>query len=119
MTDERLGDVGAFIKAQRELATDTAATDAGSAYIFDPNLNPVANPDTVELPMSHYNVKANDADADDDALTVTGVGAATHGVATLHSDNTVSYTPNATFTGTEGWRRSGWCSLLLRTSSGR
>ena len=75
----------------------------GDATFTTANTNPVTNPDTVELPMDHFNVKGNDTDADLDALTVTAVGAAAHGTATLHPDNTVSYAPNATFAGTDSF----------------
>ncbi|MEL6763343.1 MAG: Ig-like domain-containing protein, partial [Cyanobacteria bacterium J06607_6] len=44
-------------------------------------------------------VLTNDTDADGDELSVTAVGAATNGEATLSEDGTVTYTPNAGFSG--------------------
>ena len=88
----------------RLVATNGVGTTTGDDATFTTaNTNPVANGDTVELPMDHFNVKGNDTDADLDALTVTAVGAAVHGTATLHPDNTVSYAPNATFAGTDSF----------------
>jgi hypothetical protein len=43
----------------------------------------------------------NDTDPDDDPLTVTGITPATNGEAVLNADGTVTYTPDAGFTGTE------------------
>jgi uncharacterized delta-60 repeat protein len=88
----------------RAVATNPGGTVNGADAMFaTSDTTPVANGDTVELPMSHFNVKANDTDADGDALTVTNVGIAAHGTAVLNADQTVNYTPNATFTGTDSF----------------
>ncbi|WP_162867862.1 Ig-like domain-containing protein [Euzebya tangerina] len=60
---------------------DTAATDAGTP---------------VDIP-----VLANDADANDDPLTVTEVSAPDNGTAAVNPDGTITYTPDATFKGTD------------------
>ncbi|MGV0853921.1 Ig-like domain-containing protein, partial [Mycolicibacterium phlei] len=48
-------------------------------------------------------VLANDADPDDDPLTVTAVSNVVGGTATINSDNTITYTPTAGFTGAGGF----------------
>jgi Bacterial Ig domain len=46
-------------------------------------------------------VLANDSDADGDPLSVTSLGAPGHGTASLNADGTVTYSPNAGFSGTD------------------
>jgi subtilisin-like proprotein convertase family protein len=48
-------------------------------------------------------VLANDADADGDALSVTGLTQPTAGTVALNGDGTVTYTPNSGFTGTDSF----------------
>lgn len=45
----------------------------------------------------------NDVDADGDALSITAVGEAGRGTATLNADGTISYVPNANFSGTDSF----------------
>ena len=88
----------------RAKATNSVGTAVGADAVFSTaNTVPVANGDILELPMIHFNVKGNDTDGDGDSLTVTGLGAAAHGIATLNSDNSVSYTPDATFAGVDSF----------------
>ena len=47
------------------------------------------------------NVIGNDSDIDGDALNVTAVSGAVNGSAIINADNTITYTPNANFNGTE------------------
>ncbi len=47
------------------------------------------------------NVLTNDTDPDMDPLSITAIGHPNFGVATLASDNTISYTPNSNFTGSD------------------
>ena len=73
------------------------------------NAAPVAVADTVETSpgaSAVINVLANDSDPNGDALTLTGiVTAPSHGQAVINgTDNTVIYTPNAGFTGTDHFR---------------
>lgn len=71
-----------------------------------PNTTPVASDDTaitragqaVAIP-----VLANDTDADGDPLSVTSVSAPANGQASINSDGTITYTPNAGFTGTDSF----------------
>ncbi len=68
---------------------------------------PVAQPDsssTFESLSVIVNVLANDTDVDGDALTVYGVTAALNGSAVINPDNTITYTPNAGFTGNDGFK---------------
>ena len=88
----------------RVVATNVIATSNGDDMTFTTaNTVPVANPETVELPMDHFNVKANDTDGDLDPLMVTAVGAGLRGTPTLNADNTVSYTPGETFGGSDSF----------------
>ena len=48
-------------------------------------------------------VLANDVDVDGDTLTVTNMTQPTTGTATFNLDNTVTYTPNGGFTGTDSF----------------
>jgi Big-like domain-containing protein len=47
------------------------------------------------------NVLANDTDADGDAISVSSLGLPAHGTAALNADGTVTYSPNAGFSGTD------------------
>ncbi|WP_184326942.1 DUF4082 domain-containing protein [Rhizobium sp. BK529] len=77
--------------------------------VFDagPNSQPVATADSGfvishdgTLVVSIAALLANDADADGDALTITGVGNALHGTVALDKQNgTVIFTPSASYTG--------------------
>ena len=58
---------------------DEAETDLDTAITIDPTLN--------------------DTDADGDPITVTGIGTASNGTATLNPDGTVTYTPDTGFVG--------------------
>lgn len=75
------------------------------------NAAPVANPDAYSrygsdaaLSVSAQDgVLANDADADDDALTATKVTDPSHGGVTLNSDGSFSYQPDEDFVGTDSF----------------
>lgn len=56
---------------------------------------------TVESTTVIVNVLANDTDMDGDGLTVSNVSAAGAGSVAINGDNTVTYTPNAGFIGTD------------------
>ncbi|WP_321423648.1 Ig-like domain-containing protein [uncultured Methanobacterium sp.] len=51
-------------------------------------------------------VLGNDSDVDDDNLVVTGVGVAGHGSVVLNGDNTVTYTPNVNWFGSDSFSYS-------------
>ncbi|WP_180176849.1 MULTISPECIES: Ig-like domain-containing protein, partial [unclassified Acinetobacter] len=64
---------------------------------------PVANPDTatvIEDTSATITVLGNDTDAENDTLTVTAASAL-HGTVTINADGTLSYTPNANYTGAD------------------
>ena len=70
------------------------------------NLGPVLTDDsasTDEDTAVVINVLENDSDPEDDPLTVTAAGVAVNGVAEVNPDGTVTYIPNAGFTGTDSF----------------
>ena len=87
--------------------TATAPTGATSSTLLQIN---VANPgptsvaDNAATPAGTPVVivpLANDSDPDHDVLSITSIASPAHGTATLTSDGTIIYVPNAGFTGTE------------------
>jgi chitinase len=95
-------------------ATDFAFTPAGGTSpppVSPPppaaaNRAPVAAADStaaVAGQLVTVSVLMNDSDPDGDPLRVTGVGRPMNGTAVVNADNTVSYTPNAGFTGTDSF----------------
>jgi VCBS repeat-containing protein len=83
----------------------TAAGDAPAANGDSYHTNQ-DTPLTVEAP----GVLANDSDADDDALAAALVSGPAHGSLTLNRDGSLSYTPNADYSGSD--------SFSYRTSDG-
>ncbi len=74
--------------------------------ITDVNRAPVAvddNASTVHDSAVTVDVLANDSDADGDTLTVAGVSAPANGTVAVNVNNTVSYTPDAGFVGTDNF----------------
>ncbi|MEX2227996.1 MAG: Ig-like domain-containing protein [Dehalococcoidia bacterium] len=70
----------------------------------DCNEPPVANADeavTTEDTAVTIAVLANDTDPDNDTLTVSGASDPANGSVTVNADNTVTYTPDAGFVGTD------------------
>jgi hypothetical protein len=65
---------------------------------------PVARDDTATTPYAtpvSVNVLANDSDPNGYALTVTGTTPAAHGTAHINADNSITYTPNSTYSGND------------------
>jgi hypothetical protein len=89
---------------------DIGAYEIGSALPpYGPrvaNAPPVANDDSAstlhDTPVD-INVKSNDTDADNDLLTVIGVTQGANGSVTINANNTVRYTPNAGFFGSDSF----------------
>jgi CshA-type fibril repeat protein/VCBS repeat-containing protein len=80
--------------------TDTATVTISVGEVNDP---PVAVDDTVttdEDTAVTIDVLANDSDPENDPLTITAVGLASHGTAVI-SGNQILYTPDANFNGTD------------------
>ncbi|NIR87369.1 tandem-95 repeat protein, partial [Candidatus Bathyarchaeota archaeon] len=89
--------------------TDLAGNTANIVTVTDvtydkPNSPPVAADDsdnTRKNTSQIMNVKKNDDDADSDPLSVTILTGPTSGTAQVNSDNTITYTPNTDFTGSD------------------
>ena len=84
---------------------DGAATDSGTVTV---TITPVQDaPDAVndratvaeDSGANVIEVSANDADVDGDDVTITSVTQPANGTAVINGDGTVSYTPNANYTG--------------------
>ncbi|MGP6086026.1 Hint domain-containing protein [Antarctobacter jejuensis] len=73
---------------------DTIDANAPPDAVDDTDTTLVATPVTLDP-------RDNDSDPDGDPLTVTGITPPTNGTADLNPDGTVTYTPNAGFTGTD------------------
>jgi hypothetical protein len=83
--------------------SDTAAITVTVTSVNDV---PIANDDTADTLQETavlIAVLANDADVDGDALTVTAVTTAAHGTVVINPDNSVLYTPDVGFSGTDSF----------------
>lgn len=84
---------------------DNGFTDTARVVVYvRANTAPVAVDDsaaTGEGVEKTIDVVANDSDADEDSLSIIAVSQPTNGSVTIQSASTVSYTPNASFTGTD------------------
>lgn len=82
-------------------ACSTAVVTVTVSPVNDP---PIANEDTastlVDTPVT-TDVLVNDSDVDGDTLTVGTLGSPANGTVTDNGDGTVTYTPNAGFTGSD------------------
>lgn len=79
-----------------------SASATVSVTINPINDSPIAANDstvTNEDVTSVIAVLSNDSDVEGNSLTISSVGASLQGTASINSDNTVSYTPNANFNG--------------------
>jgi hypothetical protein len=78
-----------------------------TAVVVTPPSNqgpPVARDDTATTPYATpvtVNVLANDSDPSGYALTVTGATPPAHGTARINADNSITYTPNSTYSGND------------------
>lgn len=88
--------------------TYTATSAGGSATanvtVTVANADPVARDDTLAVAAGTpgtLDPRANDTDANGDALTVVGVTQPSRGTAAITGDGTVAYTPDAGFKGTD------------------
>src|SRR6266508_342149 len=82
----------------------TSDSNVATVTVEVKNTPPVAVDDAASTfkntPVT-VDVLANDSDADGDALSVPGLTVPAHGTATLNADGTVTYAPNAGFSGTD------------------
>ncbi|SEN38768.1 Ig-like domain-containing protein [Nitrosomonas marina] len=88
--------------------SDGTDTDTATVTITVTPINdaPTANDDaatTTENQPAIINVLSNDSDPEDNALFVTQTGAATNGFVTINGDNTLTYTPNEGFVGSDSF----------------
>jgi VCBS repeat-containing protein len=77
-----------------------------SVTVTPANRSPVANPDTattLEDQAVTISVLSNDTDPNNDTLDVTAVTHGANGTAVLNADDTVTYTPNANFSGPDSF----------------
>lgn len=84
-------------------ATVDAAKDRTDAFFND---EPVASDDSASVDEDSsvtIDVLGNDTDVDGDTLTVTSASGASNGTVTVNADNTVEYTPDADFNGTDSF----------------
>jgi hypothetical protein len=91
------------------MGTRTVVTVAPDAHddafnIFEDGASGLNNPSKIPTPLV-FNVLANDTDADNDALVVTGFdGGPSHGTATISADgHNVIYTPNLDYSGPDSF----------------
>jgi hypothetical protein len=74
--------------------------------VIPPNFAPIAVNDsditTINTPVT-TDVLANDSDVENDPLTVSIVSPSANGTLAVNADNTVTYTPNTGFTGTDSY----------------
>ncbi len=68
---------------------------------------PTANDDSVtlheDIPAENIDVLANDKEVDNEPITISSVTQGEYGLVTINPDNTLSYTPNANFYGTDNF----------------
>ena len=85
---------------------DSTSAATVSITVNHVNRAPVANDDSAATSQSTpvtVSVLANDTDADNDTLTVTGASTPAHGGAVVNGDNTVTYTPTAGYSGPDSF----------------
>jgi len=99
---------GDFVNADPLDANDFVFSDEASAPAPPPNLSPLAADDDglttgagQSLEIAAADLLANDSDPDGDALTVIAVADGEHNAVTLNADGTITYLPDAGFTGAD------------------
>ncbi len=88
------------------MASDGVLSSAPATVSITVLSPPDAQDDSATLDArtsANINVLANDSDPDGDTLTVQSITQPSNGTSTLNSDNTVTYTPNSDFTGSDGF----------------
>lgn len=82
------------------------ATASVTITVGDLNTPPIANDVEVSVEAGSpvtIDVLANDSDPDGDPLSIVGLGAPAHGTVTVNADNTITYTPDIDFVGTDSF----------------
>jgi Bacterial Ig domain len=97
-------DSAIFLDDVRFVTVQDPAVDCAEGAEIPTNDPPVAVDDTAttafETPTT-ISVKANDSDPDGDAISVTGATDPAHGTTLVNADGTVTYAPDAGFSGTD------------------
>ncbi len=83
--------------------SDTATVNITVDPVNDPPDALDDSPTTNEDTSVNIDVLANDSDVDGDALTVTGASNPLNGAVTVNPDNSVIYTPDANFNGSDSF----------------
>ena len=91
--------------------------------------NSIVAEEGLPLTIAGASLTANDVDADSDLLAIASVGAATHGTASVTTNGSVLFTPDAGYTGAasfnytvddgNGGSATGIVALMLTPSAGR
>lgn len=84
----------------------TYSSNDATVNIYVGNQAPIANPDsanTSENTPVTIDVLLNDSDPDGDPIHVVNVTTPKNGTAVINADDTITYTPNATFSGTDSF----------------
>ncbi|MCB4457290.1 Ig-like domain-containing protein, partial [Leisingera sp. McT4-56] len=92
--------------AEADYFENTAAPIVNEDDGVSGNTAPAASDDSASAAHDTavvLDVLANDSDADGDPLTVTAVTAPSNGTAVINADNTITYTPDAGFTGADSF----------------
>ena len=92
--------------AEADYFENTAAPIVNEDDGVSGNTAPVASDDSAAADQDTavvLDVLANDSDADGDPLTVTAVTAPSNGTAVINADSTITYTPDAGFTGADSF----------------
>jgi hypothetical protein len=89
------------------MTADKIATLADGGTVSEPsNTAPVANDDSATTDVDTsltLDVLANDSDDDGDTLDISSLGDPTNGTVVENTDGTLTYTPNAGFSGSDGF----------------
>lgn len=83
--------------------TDTAVVNLTITAVNDDPTTVDDNPVTPEDTAITFSPLANDSDVDGDPITIVSIGAASEGSAVLNPDQTVTYTPDANFAGSDSF----------------
>ena len=109
-TAGNLGDLDTGIEGLSGGSAGSTGSGDGDPFAAGVNSAPVVLDDDAgvavagaSLVIDPADLLANDSDADGDALVLDGVGGASNGTVDLGADGTISYTPDAGFTGEDSF----------------
>ena len=96
----------AKLSAIEILSSDNNTEEPIGEPVIPVNSVPVVNPDTASLDQDSsvtIDVLVNDIDADGDSLSISSIGSAVNGTVIINDDNTITYTPNTDYHGTDSF----------------